>query len=148
MRARDLVGQVPKVEMDLPVVDAARMLADHCLPGLIVVDDMGCPVAVLPGVEVLRLVVPGYIQDSAVIAQVIDESHADMFPEEVSHRTVGQCLPYQRLEPPVIGADATVVEIAALMVGTRCPLAAVVDQSFTLLGVVTLESMLKRMFAT
>ncbi|MHA6623130.1 CBS domain-containing protein [Pseudonocardia sp. DLS-67] len=148
MRARDLVGQVPIVEMDLPVLDAARILADQCLPGLIVVDDAGCPVAVLPGVEVLRLVVPAYVEDSAVIAQVIDEAHADVFPEEVSYRTVGQCLPYRGLEPSVVSADATVVEIAALMVGSYCPLVAVVDQSVNLLGVVTLESLLKRMFAT
>jgi CBS domain-containing protein len=148
VRARDLVGQVPKVEMDLPVVDAARTLADQCLPGLIVVDDNGRPVAVLPGVEVLRLVVPAYIQHSPVIAQAIDEAHADMFPEEGSHRTIGQCLPYQRLEPPVVSAEATAVEIAVLMVTTNCPLAAVVDQSESLLGVITLDSLLKRLFAT
>lgn len=148
MRAQDLVGQVPRVEMGLPVVDAARTLADHCLPGLIVVDDNGRPVAVLSGVDVLRLVVPAYIQYSPVIAQAIDEAHADMFPEEVSHRTVGQCLPYQRLEPPVVDADATAVEIAALMVTTNCPLVAVVDQSESLLGVITLDSLLKRLFTT
>lgn len=148
MRARDVVGQVPMVEMDLPVVDAARILADQCVPGLIVVDTHGRPVAVLPGVEVLRLIVPAYIEYSVVIAQAIDESHADAFPEEMSHRTIRQCLPYQRVEPPVISAEATVVEIAAVMVGTGCPLAAVVDQSVSLLGVVTLDSLLKRMFAT
>jgi predicted transcriptional regulator len=148
MRARDLVGQVPLVEMDLPVVEAARMLADRCLPGLVVVDDHCHPVAVLPGVEVLRLLVPHYIQISPVIARVIDERHADAILTEAENRTVRQCLPAQRAELPVVSADASVVEIATLMTDMRCPLAVVVEEPATLLGVVTLDALLKRMFAS
>jgi hypothetical protein len=97
---------------------------------------------------VLRLVLPPYIQESAVVARVIDEGYADVLLAEAGSRTLGQCLVDQRPELPVVNACATVVEIAALMLRTRCPLVAVADRSVGLLGAVTLDTLLKRMFAS
>ena len=44
----------------------------------------------------------------------------------------------------VVHADATVLEIAALMARTRSPLVAVVDRQQTLLGAVTLDALMDR----
>lgn len=147
MRAHDLVGDFPMVRMDLPAVEAARLLAAQNLPGLIVVDDDGHPVTILPGTQVLQLVVPSYIQDDPIVARVIDEDHADLFLTELGDRTVRECLPEQRRELPVVDPDASVLEIAALMARTRCPLVAVVDGD-SVLGAITLDAMLDRMLGT
>ena len=61
MRASELLVPFPVVTMDTPAAEAARLLAGRDLPGLIVVDDAGRPLTVLPGTQVLRLVVPAVL---------------------------------------------------------------------------------------
>jgi CBS domain-containing protein len=147
MRARDLVTPCVTVRLDTPARQAARLLAEQDLPGLVVVDDAGMPLTVLPGTQVLRLGVPTYIQDDPALARVVDEAHADVFWHELSDRTVAQCLPAQPRERPVVAPDATVLEIAALMARTRSPVVAVADRTHGLLGAVTLAVLMDRVVA-
>jgi CBS domain-containing protein len=143
VHARDLVTDFPTVTVDTPAVEAARLLAEQDLPGLIVVDRDGLPLCVLPGTQVLRLAVPRYCQDDPALARVVDESHADLFLRALGGRTVRECLPQQPRELPITDPDATVLEIAALMARTRSPLLAVVEGP-RLLGAVTLQTLLNR----
>lgn len=143
MRARDLLTNFPTVTFDTPVRDAARLMAEQNLAGLIVLDDAGRPSTILPGTQVLRLVVPLYCQDDPALARVVDEAHADLFLEEIGDRTVRQALPPDRRELPVTDPGATVLEIAALMARTRSPLVAVVEDG-RMLGAVTLQVLLDR----
>ena len=147
MRARDLVAPFPVVGLDTPAIEAARLLAGQDLPGLIVVDRRGRPFTVLPGTEVLRMAIPRYCQDDPTLARVIDEAAADLFLRELGERTVAGCLPEQHRDRPVVDPDATVLEIAALMARSHTPLVAVVDPGAGLLGAVTLDALLDRMFA-
>ncbi|GIH67642.1 CBS domain-containing protein [Microbispora siamensis] len=144
MRARDLVVPFPTVELDSPVADAARLMAERELPGLIVLDERGSPVSILPGTQVLRLAVPRYCQDDPALARVIDEAHADAFVRALGERTVRQAMPERPRELPVTDPDATLLEVAALMARTRNPLVAVLDGG-RLLGAVTLSALLKRL---
>jgi hypothetical protein len=144
MRARDLLGEYPTVGLDTAAVDAARLLAETNLPGLVVLDRKGRPSTILPGTQVLRLVVPPYYVDDPALAHVIDEPHADLFWQELSGRTVAECLPKQPRELPVVPPDATVLEIAALMARTRCPVVAVAGKDGQMLGAVTLDVLLDR----
>ncbi|GGS68935.1 hypothetical protein GCM10010156_29860 [Planobispora rosea] len=149
MRARDLLADFPVVGLDSPVIDAARLLAEQDLPGLIVVDHDGSPLAILPGTEVLALAVPAYCQDDPALARVVDEAHADGFLRALSGRTVRECLPprpRELRELPVADPDATVLELAALMARTHSPLVAVLEQG-RLAGVVTLQALLERALA-
>lgn len=148
MRARDLVSDFPTVRMDLPAVEAARLLAAQNLPGLIVVDDRGKPETILAGTQVMRMAVPTYCQDDPIVARVIDEDHADLFLTELGDRTVRQLLPDQPRELPVVDFDASVLEIGALMARTRTPLVAVVDEQGTMTGAITLDALLDRMLGT
>ncbi|MFG1823607.1 CBS domain-containing protein [Microbispora bryophytorum] len=141
MRARDLLTPSPTVDLDTPVLDAARLIADRDLPGLVVVDESGAPITILPGPEVLRLAVPAYCQDDPALARVVDEAHADTFLMGVSGRRVRDALPDPPRELPVTDPDATVLELAALMARTRSPLVAV-TQDGRLLGAVTLQALL------
>ncbi len=146
MRARDLVSEYPTIGLDSPVLDAARLLADSDLPGLIVVGDDGAPVTILPGTQVLRLAVPGYCQDDPALTRVVDEQHADAFLDELHDRTVREALAPQPRELPVADPDATVLELAALMAATRSPLVAIVEDG-RLTGAVSLQALLDRVLA-
>jgi CBS domain-containing protein len=146
MRARDLASDFPTVALDTPVVEAARLLADQDLPGLIVVDEEGLPSSILPGTQVLRLAVPNYCQDDPALARVVDEPHADRFLQALAGRTVREALPREPRELPATDPDATMLELAALMARTRSPLVAVVDDG-RLLGAVTLQALLDRAVA-
>ncbi|GAA1003288.1 hypothetical protein Aple_003180 [Acrocarpospora pleiomorpha] len=115
MRARDLLTDVPTVTLGTPVREAARLLAEQDLAGLIVLDTDGTPHSILPGTQVLRLAVPLYCQDDPALARVVDEAHADRFLEEIGDRTVQDALPPELRELPVTDPGATLLEIAALM---------------------------------
>ena len=145
MRARDLVTECRTVRLDTPALDAARLLAREDPPGLVVVDNDGKPLTVLPGSQVLRLGVPSYIQEDPALARVVDEASADVFLRALGDRTVEQCLPKQSQELAVVTPDATVLELAALMARTRTPLVAVVDPQLGMIGAVTLATLMDRL---
>ncbi|MEV4800402.1 CBS domain-containing protein [Nonomuraea sp. NPDC049421] len=141
MRARVLAADFPTVTLDTSVAEAARLLAEQDLPGLIVVDDQGLPLSVLSGTQVLWLAVPGYCRDDPALARVVDEPHADHFLRSLAGRTVREALPRESRELPVTDPDATVLELAALMARTRSPLVAVVEGG-RLIGAVTLQALM------
>ncbi|MEU4332573.1 CBS domain-containing protein [Nonomuraea dietziae] len=146
MRARDLLTDFPTVTLDTAVLEAARLLADQDLPGLIVVDESGLPASILPGTQVLRLAVPGYCQDDPALARVVDERHADGFLASLNDRAVREALPARPRELPVTDPDATALELAALMARTHSPLVAIVSGN-RLLGAVTLQALLDGLLA-
>jgi CBS domain-containing protein len=147
MRAGDLATPFPTVTLDTPTIEAARLLAGQDLPGLIVLDERGCPFTILPGTRVLRMAIPSYYLDDPALARVIDEAAADVLLRELGDRMVAQALPEHRPELAVVSPDATVLEIAALMAHTDTPLVAVVGQDRALRGAVTLDALLDWMFA-
>lgn len=147
MRASDLAVEFPVVSLDTAALEAARLLADQNLPGLVVVDERNRPVTILPGTQVLQLIVPAYYQEDPALARVIDESHADQFTQELEGRTVREVLPDKWRELPVVEPGATSLELAALMVRSKCPLVAVTGTDSELAGVVTLDALLDRMLA-
>ncbi|GAA4563959.1 CBS domain-containing protein [Micromonospora coerulea] len=148
MRARDLAAPFPTITVDAPVLEAARLLAGYNLPGLIVVDSAGCPVTVLPGTQVLRLVIPGYCREDPTLARMIDEPSADVFLRGADGKTVADLLPRERPEPPVVEPQATVLEVAAVMAQKRSPLVAVAARGGPMLGGITLDALLDRMLAS
>lgn len=148
MHAGDLAVSYPTVGLDVPAVEAARLLAGQNLPGLIVVDEGGRPLTVLPGTQVLRMAVPGYIQDDPALARVVDEAAADVFLEGIEGRSVAELLPVERRELPVVEPEATVLEVAALMARTRCPLVAVSGEGGVVGGAITLDGLLDRVLGS
>jgi CBS domain-containing protein len=153
MRARDLAEPYPSVNLDDLALDAARLLAEHRLPGVLVLDGPDTPVAVLPASQLVRLLVPGYVLDDPTLAAVIDESHADRLCDRLEGVRVRDCLPRDAPAPAIADADDTAVEIAALMARTRSPLAAVLERPThrhtgsvgRLLGVITASHLLHRL---
>jgi CBS domain-containing protein len=141
MRARDLAIDFPTVSVDTQGLEAARLIARDRLPGLIVCDGNGLPFTVLPGSQVLRFVVPLYVQDDPHLARAYDEQASDEVTRKLGDSTVGDLLkghPGSRDpdEIPIVDPDATTIEIAAVMARAHSPLVAVVEGG-RVLGAVT-----------
>jgi CBS domain-containing protein len=124
------------VTIDSDALDAARMLAEHRLPGIVVTDSSGRPYAVLPASQVVMFIVPQYVQDDPSLAGVLNESMADRAADKLGGKTVREVLPEHLLNVPAAHADDTIIEVAALMARLRSPLIAVMkDDKFH--GVIT-----------
>jgi CBS domain-containing protein len=136
MRAEDIAEDFPVVTTESDALDAARMLAEHRLPGLLVTDASGKPYAVLPASQVVRFLLPRYVQDDPSLAGVLNESMADRAAEKLGGKTVRDVLPDHLLNIPSADADDTIIEIAAMMAQRRSPLIAVVKGG-NLRGVIT-----------
>ncbi len=142
MRARDIAEPYPTVGFDTPAVEAARLIARDRLPGLLVTDAAGSPRAVLPASEVVRFMVPEYVQDDPALAGVLGEVPIHQIHAELEGATVADLLPSPTAELALLQGDDTVVELAALMARLRSPLCAVVDKG-RILGVVTAARLLE-----
>jgi CBS domain-containing protein len=143
--ARELAVPYPTVTMETDGLTAARLLTEHNRPGLIVIDAQDRPVAVLPGSQVLRVMIPAYVQEDPALARVLDEDFADSMCASLSEHTVKELVPPDRPALPVANDDDTVLEIAAMMAANRSPLVAVLDGSgdgASLLGAISIYDLL------
>ncbi|MFF0130374.1 CBS domain-containing protein [Streptomyces mirabilis] len=148
MRARDLAVEYETVGVDTDALAAARLMAEHRLPALLVVDGDGAPKAILPASQMIKILVPAYVVEDPNLAAVVDERHADRLCQALAGRTVRDCLSKSVPAPPVAQPDATALEVAALMAHVRSPLVAVVERDRAgarLLGVITASHLLERL---
>lgn len=141
MHAEDITEDFPVVTIDSAALDAARLLAEHRLPGIVVTDTAGKPYAVLPASQVVRFIVPSYVQDDPALAGVLNETMADRAAERLSGKTVRDVLPEHLIDVPAAHADDTIIEVAAAMARSRSPLIAVVRDG-ALQGVITASRLL------
>ncbi len=143
MRARDIAQDYPTVGLDDDALAATRLIAEQQLGAVVVVDERGKPIAVLPGSQVLNFVIPQYVQDDPNLARAYDEKSADEFTAKLSGRRVREVLPPRELrDVEIVDGDATVVEVAAVMARMHSPVVAVLDHG-EMVGVVTVDSLLR-----
>jgi CBS domain-containing protein len=141
MHAEEIAEEFPVVAMDSNALDAARLLAEHRLPGIVVTDTSGKPYAILPASQVVRFIVPSYVQDDPSLAGVLNESMADRAAEKLGDKKVRDVLPEHLTNVPPANADDTIIEVAAIMARFRSPLIAVMKEG-KLLGVITASRLL------
>jgi CBS domain-containing protein len=142
VRAEDLDETFPVVNIDSDALDALRLLAEHRLNGIVVVTEASeTPYAVLPASQVVRFIVPSYVQDDPGLAAVLTESMADHAAEKLRGKTIRDMLPKQPQHIPVADADDTIIEVAEVMARMRSPLVTVV-QGRKLQGVITASRLL------
>lgn len=142
MQAGDIAAHMPTVTVSDQVIRAVRMMAVSRIPGLIVVDDRSRPVTVIPGSQVLRLMVPDSYQDDPALVRTVDEKHADRFWSTAGRRRIAECLPVPLRPPVTVRRDATLLEVAALMARLRSPVIAVVEEDGSLYGAITLDRLI------
>lgn len=137
-----MAEKFPVVALDSQAREAVELLARERLPGLIVTDTDGRPYSVLPASQVVRFLVPSYVQDDPSLARVIDETLADRVADKLTGVTVRKLLPREPAELPVVNHDDTLLEIAAIMARLRSPLVAVVKGD-EILGAITASRLLQ-----
>ena len=144
MRARELADQYPTVTLETDAFEAAKLMGRQRLVGLIVVADDGHPYTVLPGSQVLRFIIPQYVQDDLALSRVYDEKASDEMCRKLEGRTVRDVLPSKEQdmdELPVVDGDATTIEVAAVMARMHSPVVAVVEDS-DVVGAITVSKLL------
>ncbi len=127
--------------MHSAALGAVRVLAERGLPGIVVTDGAGTPQAVLPASQVVRFLVPCYVQDDPSLAGVLTESMADRCAEKLGSKTVRDVLPEHLVDVPPVDSDDTIMEVAAIMARRRSPLVAVIKDGH-LQGVITATRLL------
>ncbi len=149
MRAVDLAEPFPVVRLTTDAATAARMIGEGRLAGLIVCEEDGTPHTVLDGSQVVRFMIPEYVQEDPKLALVYGEDAATQLVDRMATKTVQDILPrrHDRTELPVVDGDATTIEIAAVMARMHSPLVAVLDEDGKVAGVVTASRLLERIFA-
>ena len=78
--------------------EAARVIAEYRLSGLVVADDEGVPIAVVPGSQVLSLVLPQYVRDEPNLSHAYDERGADELCRVLNEATIGELLEAKRAD--------------------------------------------------
>lgn len=142
MRAEQIAEDFPLVRADSDAIEAVRLIARHRLPGLVITDPEGRPVQILPASQVVRLLVPAYVQDDPALAGVVSEVTADRICEKLNGKSVAQVLPKPPRQMAAVNADDTVLEVAAVMAREHSPLVAVVTEG-RLIGVITASRLLE-----
>jgi len=128
--------------MDSDALEAVRLLATRRLPGLVVTDQAGTPVTILPASQVVRLLVPAYVQEDPSLAGVLSESIADRIADKLGGKSVAAVLPKPPPEMATVNTDDTIIEVAAIMASNRSPLVAVMSGG-RIVGVITAQRLLE-----
>lgn len=145
MRAEELLEEVPIVFRATTGAEAARVVAEFRLTGLVVADDSGAPIAVVPGTQLLSVVLPQYVRDDPKLAHAFDEDAADGMCRKLNTVTLGELLDAKRLKPtqvPSVLPEDTLIEIATVMDQGHYPIVLVRDRDQAYRGVVTMSRVL------
>ena len=118
MRARDLAEPYPAVSADDDAVTAARLFVERRLPALLVLDADQRPYAIVPGSQLLRVVLPDYALEDSAQALALHDTELERLAEKLEGLTVAQWLPHRTL-PTVVGPDTGIAQVAALMIRTH-----------------------------
>ncbi|HMM94332.1 MAG: CBS domain-containing protein [Micrococcales bacterium] len=145
MRAQDLVEQVPTVTRETTGAEAARVIAEYRLSGLVVADDAGVPIAVIPGSQLFGLVLPRWVRDDRKLVHAYDEKGADDLCRRLNESTIGDLLDDEKLtasKPPAVLPEDTLLEIASAMDDAHSPVILVKEEDGTYRGVLTMSRVL------
>jgi CBS domain-containing protein len=129
VQAAEIAERYPAVvEVDSPAMEAVRLLAEHSLPGIVVVTAEQQLYAVLPASQVVRFILPSYVQNDPVLASVFTEAMADRVAEKLGDKTIRDLLPRPQPTLAAVKGDDTIIEVAEVMERLRSPLVAVMRQ--------------------
>jgi CBS domain-containing protein len=145
MRAIDLAEQIPTVTRETTGAEAVRIVAEYRLSGLVVAGADGVPVAVIPGTQLLGLVLPQYVVDDPNLAHTFGESDADELCARLTWTTLAILLDSGRVtpvRPAAVRPEATLLEVASAMAHARLPVLTCTEADGTYRGAIMLSRVL------
>jgi CBS domain-containing protein len=144
VKARNLASPRETLRTDDPASEAARILSRHDVRAVLVVDPGGHLAGVLSDSELLRGLLPAYIEENEALARVLDEAASDALYRRLEGRTVADLVPSDREEAPLVEGGDTLVEVAAIMVRARASLVGVVDEG-RLIGGISIDDLVSHL---
>jgi CBS domain-containing protein len=144
MRARHLALPLPVLSAAAPAGEAARLLASEQVDGVLVVDEQDRLLGMVTDTTTLAWLLPRYVTEDQALARVLDEHAADLLWRRLQDRTTQDLLPSGTAQPCEVDADATLIEVAAVMAQTGLPLVAVRDAG-RLVGGITSSRLLTQL---
>lgn len=143
MRALGLAGPQETLRADAPAHEAGLVLSRIQTSAVLVVDDGGF-VDVVTEEDLLRALLPGYIGDADALARVVEEGSSEQLWARLEGRTVRDLIAAGREHKPMVEGDATLVEVASVMVRAGVPIVAVV-QEHRIVGGITIDHLLSHL---
>jgi CBS domain-containing protein len=134
----------PIVGPDAPATEAARLLADPEVRGLLVVDADERLAGVLTDAMLLRFLLPPYVAEAEPLAGVLEEEAADALWRRLEGKRASDLLPEDGAENAEVNSEATLIEVASAMVEADVPMVAVREDD-RVVGAITLNSLLKQL---
>lgn len=144
MKARNLVSPQHTIRLDAAATEVATVLARHDVRGVLVVDAAGSFVDVLSDSELLRYLLPPYVDAASSLAHVLEESAADVLFRRLEDRVVADLIPGEREHDPVVQGDDTLIEVASVMVRAHASLVGVLDEG-VLIGGISIDDLLSHL---
>ena len=144
MKARDLVSPHVTLRRDASAAEATETLSRHDVRAVLVVDERGSFVGCLSDSELLRALLPPFVDESEVLARVFEEKASESLFRRLEGRSVGELMPTERDETPVVDVDDTLVEVASTMVRARASLVGVLEGG-RLVGGISIDDLLSRL---
>lgn len=141
MKARDLVSPHHRLRADAPASEAVATLSRHDVRAALIVDERGRFVGVLSDSELLRALLPPFVDESEALARVFEEAASESLFRRLEGRSVRDLMPAEREVPPTVRADDTLVEVASVMVRARASLVGV-QEGERLAGGISLDDLL------
>jgi CBS domain-containing protein len=146
MKARDMMTSPLIVRPVAPASQAARLLADPEVRGLLVVDSEDRLVGVLTDAMLLGFLLPPYVAEAESLAGVLDERAAEDLWRRLDGKLVLDLLPEDRADKAEVDSEDTLIEVASAMVESGVPMVAVREEDH-LVGSITLNALLKHLLA-
>jgi CBS domain-containing protein len=144
MRARHVTIPLPTLDAAAPAAQAARLLASEQVDGVLVVDARERLLGIVTDTTILAWLLPRYVAEDQALAHVLDEQAADMLWRRLQGRTARDLLPAGLDRPCEVDADATLIEVGAVIAQTGLPLVGVRDAG-RLVGGITSSWLLTRL---
>ena len=142
MYLRDLVEHYPSATVDTPALDAVRSMAEEHRLAIIVLDADQRPYAVLGSPQILTALLPDYVIEDPNLARVLDSTDAEQMLARLTELSVGDLMPREVREVPVLSQDDTDLEAAAYMAKEGISVVAVVAGG-RYVGAVTVSRLLR-----
>jgi CBS domain-containing protein len=145
MRAGDLAVAYPSLAPGAPAEEAARLLAEEPVEGVLVQDEHGGLQGVVTDTTLLSFLLPRYLAEDRALVGVLGEDVAGALWQRLRGRPVQELLSGSPAGLAEVNCDDTLVKVAATLVRAGVSLVAVRDPGGRLLGGITTSRLIRQL---